>query len=69
MPVGDYNKTPIKTNNGYHFFRVEEKKAKMPIELDDVKDSLSDLLYKQNIQTEYDKLMAELKANAEITIY
>ncbi len=69
LPVGDYNKTPIKTNNGYHFFRVEEKKAKMPIELDDVKDSLSDLLYKQNIQIEYDKLMAELKANAEITIY
>ena len=69
LPVGDYNKTPIKTNNGYHFFRVEEKKAKMPIEFDDVKDSLSDLLYKQNIQIEYDKLMAELKANAEIKIY
>ena len=69
LPVGDYNKTPIKTSNGYHFFRVEEKKAKMPIEYDEVKESLSDLLYKQNIQIEYDKLMAELKANSEIKFY
>ena len=69
LPVGDYNKKPIQTANGYHFFRVEEKKAKMPIEFDEVKESLSDLLYKQNIQTEYDKLMAELKANSDIKIY
>ena len=69
LPVGDYNKKPVQTTNGYHFFRVEEKKAKMPIEFDDIKDSLSDLLYKQNIQIEYDKLMAELKANADIKIY
>jgi parvulin-like peptidyl-prolyl isomerase len=69
LPVGDYNKKPIQTANGYHFFRVEEKKAKMPIEFDEVKDSLSDLLYKQNIQIEYDKLMAELKASSDIKIY
>ena len=69
LPVGDYNKKPVQTTNGYHFFRVEEKKAKMPIEFDDIKDSLSDLLYKQNIQIEYDKLMAELKANDDIKIY
>ena len=41
----------------------------MPIELDEVKDLLSDLLYKQHIQIEYDKLMAELKANSDIKIY
>ena len=69
LPVGEYNKKPVQTNNGYHFFRVEEKKAKMPIEFDDVKESLSDLLYKQNIQIEYDKLMAELKAGSDIKIY
>ena len=69
LPVGDYNKNPIKTDNGYHFFRVEEKKAKMPIEFDDVKDSISDLLYKLNIQKAYDKLITELKANADIKFY
>jgi len=67
--VGDYNKKPVQTTNGYHFFRVEEKKAKMPIEFDDIKDLISDLIYKQNIQTEYDKLISELKANADIKIY
>ena len=69
LNVGDYNKNPLKTNNGYHFFRVEEKKAKMPIEFDDVKSYLSDILYKQNIQNEYDKLISELKANADIKVY
>ncbi|MBR3655104.1 MAG: peptidylprolyl isomerase [Elusimicrobia bacterium] len=69
LPVGDYNKKPVQTTNGYHFFRVEEKKAKMPIEFEDIKDSISDLLYKQNIQNEYDKLVSELKANADIKIY
>ncbi len=69
LEVGSYNTKPVQTNNGYHFFRVEEKKAKMPIEYDDIKDSISDLLYKQNIQIGYDKLIAELKANADIKIY
>ncbi|MBO7610705.1 MAG: peptidylprolyl isomerase [Elusimicrobia bacterium] len=69
LPVGDYNKKPVQTTNGYHFFRVEEKKAKMPIEFDDIKDSISDIIYKQNIQIEYDKLISELKANADIKVY
>lgn len=69
LDVGAYNKKPLKVSNGYHFFRVEEKKAKMPIEFDDVKNSISDLLYKQNIQKEYDKLIAELKSNSNIKIY
>ena len=69
LDVGAYNTKPVKTSNGYHFFRVEEKKAKMPIEYDDIKDSISDLLYKQNIQTAYDNLIAELKQNSSIKIY
>lgn len=69
LPVGDYNKKPVQTANGYHFFRVEEKKAKMPIEFEDIKDLISDLIYKQNIQTEYDKLISELKAGADIKVY
>ena len=69
LPVGEYNKNPVKTDNGYHFFRVEEKKAKMPIEFDDVKSSIYDLLYKLNIQQTYDKLIAELKSKADIKFY
>ena len=69
LDVGAYNTKPVQTINGYHFFRVEEKKAKMPIEYDDIKDSISDLLYKQNIQIAYDKLIAELKAGADIKVY
>ena len=69
LNVGDYNKNPLKTDNGYHFFRVEEKKAKMPIEFEDIKAYLSDTLYKQSIQNEYDKFISELKAEADISVY
>lgn len=69
LKVGEFNKKPIQISNGYHFFRVEEKKAKMPVEYDDIKASISELLYKQNIQNEYDKLLLELKEKADIKIY
>ena len=38
-------------------------------EFEDIKPSISDLLYKQNIQDEYDKLLLELKEKATIKIY
>lgn len=66
LKIGQYNKSPIKTGNGYHFFRVEEMKADMPIEFDVVKQYLSDTLYRQNIQDEYGVLMDELRASANI---
>ena len=69
LDVGSYNTKPVQTSNGYHFFRVEEKKAKMPIEYDDIKDTISDLLYKRNIQIGYDKLISELKSNSDIKFY
>ena len=67
LDVGAYNKSPLKTGNGYHFFRVEEKKAQMPVEFDEIKQFLSDTLYKYNMQKEYDELLAELRASAKIT--
>ncbi len=66
LKIGEYNKSPIKTGNGYHFFRVEEMKADMPIEFDAVKQFLSDTLYRQSIQDEYGVLMDELRASANI---
>lgn len=69
LNVGAYNKSPLKTGNGYHFFRVEEKKASMPIEFNDVKQYLSDTIYKQSIQNEYDKMINEMRAAADIKFY
>ena len=66
MKIGEYNKSPIKTGNGYHFFRVEEMKADMPIEYNAVKQFLADTLYRQSIQDEYGVLMDELRASANI---
>ncbi len=66
LKIGEYNKSPIKTGNGYHFFRVEEMKADMPIEYNAVKQFLADTLYRQSIQDEYGVLMDELRASANI---
>ncbi len=68
LKIGAYNKSPIKTGNGYHFFRVEEMKADMPVEFDNVKQYLADTLYKQSVQDEYDKLVEELRSKATIKV-
>ena len=68
LKIGGYNKAPIKTGNGYHFFRVEELKADMPIEFNDVKGFLAETIYKQNIQDEYDNLVTELRSKATIKV-
>lgn len=68
LKIGAFNKSPIKTGNGYHFFRLEEMKADMPIEFEEVKPYLADALYKQSIQNEYEKLLAELRSKATIKV-
>jgi len=68
MNVGEYTKEPIKTDSGYHFFRVEERKASSVFTFDDVKNDLAEVLYQQNGKKVYDKWIADLKSKANIKI-
>ncbi|MGE4385429.1 MAG: SurA N-terminal domain-containing protein [Endomicrobiaceae bacterium] len=68
MNVGQYTKDAIKTDAGYHFLRVEERKASTSFTFDDVKKDLAEVLYQQNAKKAYDKWMADLKAKANIKI-
>ena len=68
MKVGDYTKEPIKTDTGYHFVKVEEKRAKRDINFDDVKGDILELLYQANARVAYNEYINSLKSKANIKI-
>ncbi len=68
MNVGQYTKEAIKTDAGYHFIRVEERKASSSFTFDDIKKDLAEVLYQQNGKKAYDKWISGLKAKANIKI-
>ncbi|MDD2523437.1 MAG: SurA N-terminal domain-containing protein [Endomicrobiaceae bacterium] len=68
MNVGQYTKDAIRTDSGYHFLRVEERKASTSFSFDDVKKDLAEVLYQQNGKKAYDKWISDLKAKANIKI-
>ncbi|MDR1417987.1 MAG: peptidylprolyl isomerase [Endomicrobium sp.] len=68
MKVGEYTKEPIKTDAGYHFVKVEEKRAKRDISFDDVKGDILELLYQSNARVAYNEYINGLKSKANIKI-
>ncbi len=68
MNVGEYTKEPIKTDNGYHFLRVEEKRASKAFSFDEVKNEIGELMYRNEAQKAYLGWINELKSKADIKI-
>ena len=68
LNVGEWTKEPIKSDYGYHFFRVEERKASTSFVYDDVKKDLMEVLYQQNTKKAYDKWLESIKAKSNIKI-
>ncbi|WP_413854212.1 peptidylprolyl isomerase [Candidatus Ruminimicrobium bovinum] len=68
LHVGEWTKEPIKSDYGYHFFRVEERKASTSFVYDDVKKDLMEVLYQQNTKKAYDKWLESIKSKATIKI-
>ncbi|MDR1196031.1 MAG: SurA N-terminal domain-containing protein [Endomicrobium sp.] len=66
MNVGEYTKEPIKTDNGFHFLRVEEKRASKTFTFDEVKNDIGELLYQNEAKKAYAAWMQELKSKANI---
>ena len=67
MVVGDYTKEPVKTDTGFHFLRVEEKRASKDIAFDDVKNDIGELLYQNEARKTYTEWINDLKTKANIT--
>jgi parvulin-like peptidyl-prolyl isomerase len=68
MEVGSYTKNPIKTDLGYHFIKIEEKRAKRNISFDDIKDDIIDTLSQFNERQAYINYIEDLKVKANVRI-
>jgi parvulin-like peptidyl-prolyl isomerase len=68
MKVGDYTKDPIKTDIGYFFLKVEERRAKRDITFDDVKNDIAEVLAHINANKAQNEYIDELKSKANIKI-
>ncbi len=68
MNVGEYTKEPIKTDSGYHFLRVEEKRASKDFTFDEVKNDIGELMYRNEAMKTYNNWLAGLRSKADIKI-
>jgi parvulin-like peptidyl-prolyl isomerase len=68
MKIGEYTKEPIKTDLGYHFIKVEERRTKREITFDDVKNDFAEVLYQNNAKKAYTAYVDGLKSKANIKI-
>lgn len=58
----------IKTNLGYHIFKVEEKRPASIRPLNEVQTEISDILYKQMFDQKFNEWIGKLKKRAYIAI-
>ena len=68
MNVGEYTKEPVKTDSGYHFLRIEEKRASKAFTFDEVKNEIGELMYQNEAKKAYTAWISDLKAKAAIKI-
>ena len=66
LEPGTYTKAPVKTNYGYHIIKVEDKQAAHQQTFDEVKDSLTEHLTSQEVQTKLNELVQNLRESADI---
>jgi parvulin-like peptidyl-prolyl isomerase len=66
LKAGQYTKTPVKTQFGYHVIYVEEKHPAQTIPFSEVKDRIKQNLKMEKFKKEMQKIAQQLKAKAKI---
>lgn len=61
MNKGEYSKTPVKTEFGYHVILVEDVRASKPLELKDVEPQLKNMVTQQVVAQIFDDLVKNAK--------
>lgn len=64
LQPGQYTKTPVKTEFGWHVIRVEDKRAKPPPTFEEAKDEVSRTLARQVIEAKVKELRSAAKVEA-----
>jgi len=65
MKKGEYSKTPVKTEFGYHVILVEDARASKPVALEELAPQLKNMVSQQAIA----EVFEELRTNAKIQKY
>lgn len=65
MKKGEYSKTPVKTEFGYHVILVEDARASKPLELKEVEPQLKNMVTQQVIA----QIFEDLRDNAKVERY
>jgi peptidyl-prolyl cis-trans isomerase C len=65
MNKGEYSKTPVKTEFGYHVILVEDVRASKPLELKEVEPQLKNMVTQQVIA----QIFEDLRKNAKVEKY
>ena len=68
LKKGDYTKTPVKTQFGYHIILTEDKKEKETVAFDKVKEKLIFDLKREKFGETIKKIAGDLKKTAKIVI-
>ena len=65
MNKGEYSKTPVKTDFGYHVIFVEDTRASKPLELKDVEPQLKNMVTQKVVE----EIFNDLRTSAKIEKY
>jgi len=68
LKVGDYTKEPVRTDKGYYFIKVEEKRAAQRLTFDNTKSVIFKVLENYNSIKAINNYVKDLKAKANIKI-
>jgi parvulin-like peptidyl-prolyl isomerase len=68
LKKGEFTKTPVKTQFGYHIIYLEDKKPASVESFDKVKDEIKATLTKDKVNKLMDKTVSELRKDAKIDI-
>lgn len=69
LKVGNFTKTPVKTQFGYHVIYLEDKKSSNVQNFNDVKENIKKSLQQQKFTVEIQSILKKLRDKAKITIY
>lgn len=68
LRIGEVSE-PVKTEYGYHIIKVENRKKETVKTLNETRDEIKNILFKQKYDKKYKSWMAELKRNSFTEIY
>lgn len=65
LNVGEYSKTPVKTQFGYHIIKIDDERERTKPSYEEVKDQLAEQLKQAVIREQ----MTKLRDNANVTLF